>query len=124
MKKFKIFYTVAIILLLIVGIIRYLGPCLPICVYNEAFFGIVDGFKHYFNVSIINFPLVIVSMILNFVYTLNKENKLKNKWILFAIIIIELIFIPLGTKSTRGGIAGVNIDEGMVYLFNIMFLAL
>ena len=41
--------------------------------------------------------------------TLNKNNSIKIKWILFIIIMILVLFIPLGDNVTSGG------NDGRIY---------
>ncbi len=121
MKKFKIFYTIIIFLTLMFALVRFLGPCIPICIRDAAKSGIIDGFKEYINLSIINTIYITIVLILNLVITLNKENKLNIKWLLFAIIFLELMFVPIGAELLRGGFAGVNEEGDLLYLSNIIF---
>ncbi len=124
MKKFKFFYAIIISLTLMLALVRFLGPCIPICIRDAAKSGVFDGFKEYINLSIINTIFITIVLILNFVITLNKENKLNIKWLLFAIILLELMFVPIGAELLRGGFAGVNEEGDLLYLSNIIFYIL
>lgn len=124
MKKFKFFYAIIISLTLMLALVRFLGPCIPICIRDAVKSGVFDGFKEYINLSIINTIFITIVLILNFVITLNKENKLNIKWLLFAIILLELMFVPIGAELLRGGFAGVNEEGDLLYLSNIIFYIL
>lgn len=124
MKKFKFFYAIIISLTLMLALVRFLGPCIPICIRDAAKSDVFDGFKEYINLSIINTIFITIVLILNFVITLNKENKLNIKWLLFAIILLELMFVPIGAELLRGGFAGVNEEGDLLYLSNIIFYIL
>ena len=86
--------------------------------YNDANKGIRDGFQGDVSLSIINCFIIAIIIILTIVTTLNKNNKVKVKWLFGLVTIIFALFIPIGIHSYSGGFAGIVAEDNM-YLWNI-----
>ena len=120
MKRFKMFYVVVVILNLILVFTKGFSANMLIYSYNDANKGIRDGFQGDVSLSIINCFIIAIIIILTIVTTLNKNNKVKVKWLFGLVTIIFALFIPIGIHSYSGGIAGI-IDEDNMYIWNIAF---
>ena len=120
MKRFKMFYVVVVILNLILVFTKGFSANMLIYSYNDANKGIRDGFQGDVSLSIINCFIIAIIIILTMASTLNKNNKVKVKWLFSLVTIIFALFIPIGIHSYSGGIAGIVADDNM-YLWNIVF---
>ena len=118
MKRFKMFYVIVMILNLILVFTKGFSANLLIYSYNDANKGIRDGFQGDVSLSIINCFIIAIIIILTIITTLNKNNKIKVKWLFGLVTIIFALFIPIGVHSYSGGIAGIIADDNM-YLWNI-----
>lgn len=120
MKRFKMFYVIVMILNLILVFTKGFSANLLIYSYNDANKGIRDGFQGDVSLSIINCFIIAIIIILTIITTLNKNNKIKVKWLFGLVTIIFALCIPIGIHSYSGGIMGI-IDEENMYLWNIVF---
>ena len=120
MKRFKMFYVVVVILNLILVFTKGFSANMLIYSYNYANKGIIDGFQGDVSLSIINCFIIAIIIILTIASTLNKNNKVKVKWLFSLVTIIFALFIPIGIHSYSGGFAGIVADDNM-YLWNIVF---
>ena len=120
MYKFKIFYVIVIIINIIMIFTKGFDGNVIIHSYNDADVGIIDGFQGNVWLSIINCFVVAIIIISTIIMTINKNNKINIKWILFVTTILLALFIPIGIHSYSGGIAGIT-DERNIYLWNIAF---
>lgn len=120
MKRFKMFYVVVVILNLILIFTKGFSANMLIYSYNDANKGIRDGFQGDVSLSIINCFIIAIIIILTMASTLNKNNKVKVKWLFNLVTIIFALFIPIGIHSYSGGFAGIVADDNM-YLWNIVF---
>lgn len=115
MKKFNIFYIVAMVLNVILIFTKGFPANMIIYSYKDA---VIDGFQGDVSLSIINCFIIAIIIVLTMVATLNKNNKVKVKWLFGLVTIIFALFIPIGVHSYSGGIAGIKADDNM-YLWNI-----
>ena len=115
MKKFNIFYIVAMVLNVILIFTKGFPANMIIYSYKDA---VIDGFQGDVSLSIINCFIIAIIIVLTIVATLNKNNKVKVKWLFGLVTIIFALFIPIGVHSYSGGIAGIKADDNM-YLWNI-----
>lgn len=120
MYKFKIFYVIVIIINIIMIFTKGFDGNVIIHSYNDADVGIIDGFQGNVWLSIINCFVVAIIIISTIIMTINKNNKINIKWILFVTTILLALFIPIGIHSYSGGIAGIT-DKKNIYLWNIAF---
>lgn len=120
MYKFKIFYVIVIIINIIMIFTKGFDGNVIIHSYNDADVGIIDGFQGNVCLSIINCFVVAIIIISTIIMTINRNNKMNIKWILFVTTILLALFIPIGIHSYSGGIAGIT-DERNIYLWNIAF---
>ena len=120
MYKFKIFYVIVIIINIIMIFTKGFDGNVIIHSYNDADVGIIDGFQGNVWLSIINCFVVAIIIISTIIMTINKNNKINIKWILFVTTILLALFIPIGIHSYSVGIAGIT-DEKNIYLWNIAF---
>ena len=118
MNKFKLFYAIIMLLNLILIFTKGFPANMIIYSYNDANKGIRDGFQGDVSLSIINCFIMSIIIILTIVATLNKNNKVKVKWLFGLVTIIFALCIPIGIHSYSGGIMGI-IDEENMYLWNI-----
>ena len=120
MYKFKIFYVIVIIINIIMIFTKGFDGNVIIHSYNDADVGIIDGFQGNVWLSIINCFVVAIIIISTIIMTINKNNKINIKWILFVTTILLALLIPIGIHSYSGGIAGIK-EEKNIYLWNIAF---
>ena len=125
MKKFEIFYVIIIIICIIMIWTKGFDWSIGINSEENGPEGIqfvVHDFitsREYLLIgNCIISSIIIISMIF---MTLNKNNKIKIKWVLFIIITMSVLFIPLGENITSGGLYGITNQEYR-YLWNISSL--
>ena len=95
MYKYKIFYVIAIIINIIMIFTKGFDGNVIIHSYNDADVGIIDGFQGNVWLSIINCFVVAIIIISTIIMTINKNNKINIKWILFVTTILLALFIPI-----------------------------
>ena len=119
MNKFKIFYLIIIILCIIMIFTKGFNINITAFSYGNVPFA-YDGYSGHLSLLIVNIIIVSMIIISTIVITLLKSNKLKGKWLLFASIIILLLFVPIATNYYSGGITGKKVENNE-YLWSIFF---
>lgn len=117
MKKYKMFYVIAMILNLVLALTKGFSGNIIIYSYKDMAF---DGFQGNVLLSILNCFMIAIIIILTIATTLNRNNKIKLKWLFCFVTIMTALCVPIGIHSYSGGIAGI-IDEDHMYLWNIVF---
>ena len=117
MKKFKIFYFIVIAFSILMIFTKGFEPTTVIREYSD---GIVpDGMYTKTTLSIFNCIIIASIMVFTLLTTHTKKNTTNKKWIYFTIIFLLLLFIPLGTNYSSGGIAGNLGGEKYFYLWSL-----
>lgn len=120
MKKYRIFYVIAMIINLVLALTKGFSAKIIIYSYDDRAKGIIDGFQGNVLLSILNCFMIAVIIILTIATTINRNNKMKLKWLFCFATIMTALCIPIGMHSYSGGFAGI-IDEDNMYLWNIVF---
>ena len=104
MKKYITIYSVlfaVLFLILITGGIPY-GIVLQ--EYDDAFFGIKDGYTGYMILQIYNILIMLICLIANIMTTCRKNNPIRHKWLLPIIMLVFLAFLPIVKLHLGGGL--------------------
>lgn len=105
MKKYKVIYCIAIILILILNITKGFCSGFVINTFNDGF---ADGFQGKNIFLIYNFVITLILFLTIILITLRKDNIMKyKKCMCLLIIILGSVFVPIVLKNYSGGIAGV-----------------
>ena len=120
MKKFKLFYILIIIISVLMIITKGFEGNIVIQSYSM---NMVDGFNGNILLSPINSIIFIFIIGLTILFTVNKENETKYKWLLLIIIIvILLLFFPVAIDSGSGGISGISYESNVGFLQLISYI--
>jgi len=116
MKKFKIFYIIISIITIAMIITKGFSSTVYIPLYNDSDFGMTGGFQKDLYLSMINAAIVLVIIILLIIVTINKNNNIRNKWLLLIGLIFLSMFIPIGIYSCSSGYNGIVADKNVSVL--------
>ena len=115
MKKFRIIYFIIIILCMLMIFTKGVTPSMVI--YENTDKDVIDGMYTKDTLSIFNCVTITLIMIFSLLLTCIKKNTAKEKWLYFVVIILLLLFVPLGIHHYEGGFAG-KVGENYFYLWN------
>ena len=113
MKKIIYYiYAVLLILSILMIIIPGIGTGVVINEYDDYLDrGIIDGFAGETKICIINIIIEIIILVTNIVFTFNKKNNIKYKYLIFVALLVLISFCTIGSSHYSGGFAGVNVIE-------------
>ncbi|MBQ2639434.1 MAG: hypothetical protein IJF92_01550 [Bacilli bacterium] len=115
MKKFKMWYWIIFVFVLIMAITKGFDISIPINAYGSG------NFKGDISILLLNLILVLVIWIFLFIVTINKKNTIKSKWLILIGIIFISLFIPVGIHSYYAGVIG-KYNKDYVGLFSFIKL--
>lgn len=120
MKKFKLFYILTIIISVVMIFTKGFEGNIVIQSYSM---NMADGFSGKILLSPINSIIFGFIIGLTILFTVNKENETKFKWLLLIVIIVLLLlFFPVAIDSGSGGIAGISYESNVGFLQLILYI--
>lgn len=117
MKKYKLCYIVILIITLILIYTKGIKePNFLIYTFNDNG---VDGYSGENYLYILNIIIIMLNLVTSICLSINKNNKLNKKWLIFVILLIINLFIPIGYTIYSGGISGSSY-KSYLYLWNFL----